>query len=219
MGIFQMCENKIVVLRLILLIVTWMKLTIADILVCSGSTSSNCVGKQCTVSCSDGNKIDLFCEEGGVSFSYNTNFGTKKLSIDVQCGKKIEFAPCFPFCSGGNNLVQHNTPQSLFSNSAGTPPMFLSSGGSGVGSSFASNSNTNRVQTLTSSSSRSTPLPPSSETPFFDSNSGFGAPWFFVPAQPPYFFNTLPFTVPSQPPVFNTNNQLVRPCFPFCNDP
>merc|ERR1719348_860354 len=115
--------------------------------------------------------------------------------------------------------MNSKTPQdSSSSNSAGTPSMFLGSG-SGVGSSFASNSNTNRVQSLTSSSSRTTPLPPSSETPFFDSNSGFGAPWFFIPAQPPYFFNTLPFTVPSPPPVIHSNNQLFRPCFPFCNNP
>merc|ERR1712154_207178 len=65
---------------------------------CSGSTSSNCRGKQCTVICSDGNKVDLFCEEGGVSITSTNNFSGGKSSVDAQCGKKIKFKACFPFC-------------------------------------------------------------------------------------------------------------------------
>ena len=126
--------------------------------------------------------------------------------------------PVFSSSVGSSFAMNSKTSQDSFSSGARTPPMFFSSG-SGVGSSFASNSNTNRGQSFTRSSSRTTPLTPSSETPFFDSNRGFGAPWFFIPAQPPYFFNTLPFTVPSPPPVIPSNNQLFRPCFPFCNNP
>merc|ERR1711978_480806 len=65
---------------------------------CSGSTSSNCRGKQCTVTCSDGNKVDLFCEEGGVSISSTNNFSGGKSTVDAQCGEKIKFKACFPFC-------------------------------------------------------------------------------------------------------------------------
>merc|ERR1719281_1167557 len=65
---------------------------------CSGSTSSNCRGKQCTVTCSDGNKVDLFCEEGGVSISSTNNFAGGKSTVDAECGKKMKFKACFPFC-------------------------------------------------------------------------------------------------------------------------
>merc|ERR1719322_1680810 len=65
---------------------------------CSGPTSSTCRGRQCTVTCSDGNKVDLFCEEGGVSISSTNNFEGGKSTVDAQCGKKMKFKACFPFC-------------------------------------------------------------------------------------------------------------------------
>merc|ERR1719322_923867 len=65
---------------------------------CSGPTSSNCRGRQCTVTCSDGNKVDLFCEEGGVSISSTNNFQGGKSTVDAECGKKMKFKACFPFC-------------------------------------------------------------------------------------------------------------------------
>merc|ERR1719336_3143668 len=65
---------------------------------CSGSTSSTCRGMQCTVTCSDGNKVDLFCEEGGVSISSTNNFEGGKSTVDAECGKKMKFKACFPFC-------------------------------------------------------------------------------------------------------------------------
>merc|ERR1719322_1001448 len=65
---------------------------------CSGPTSSTCRGKQCTVTCSDGNKVDLFCEEGGVSISSTNNFEGGKSTVDAECGKKMKFKACFPFC-------------------------------------------------------------------------------------------------------------------------
>merc|ERR1719351_324938 len=65
---------------------------------CSGSTTSNCRGRQCTVTCSDGNKVDLFCEEGGVSISSTNNFEGGKSTVDAECGKKMKFKACFPFC-------------------------------------------------------------------------------------------------------------------------
>merc|ERR1719281_318799 len=78
---------------------------------CSGSTSSNCRGKQCTVTCSDGNKVDLFCEEGGVSISSTNNFAGGKSTVDAECGKKMKFKACFPFCgSESPNLSPSKIP-------------------------------------------------------------------------------------------------------------
>merc|ERR1712115_644308 len=78
---------------------------------CSGSTSSTCRGKQCTVTCSDGNKVDLFCEEGGVSISSTNNFAGGKSTVDAECGKKMKFKACFPFCgSESPNLSSSKVP-------------------------------------------------------------------------------------------------------------
>merc|ERR1712115_745611 len=52
----------------------------------------------CSVTCSDGNKVDLFCEEGGVSISSTNNFAGGKSTVDAECGKKMKFKACFPFC-------------------------------------------------------------------------------------------------------------------------
>merc|ERR1711983_584881 len=77
---------------------------------CSGSTSSNCRGKQCTVTCSDGNKVELFCEEGGVSISSTNNFAGGKSSVDVQCGQRIKFKACFPFCGFESPILSPSKP-------------------------------------------------------------------------------------------------------------
>merc|ERR1712098_839506 len=77
---------------------------------CSGSTSSTCRGKQCSVTCSDGNKVDLFCEEGGVSISSTNNFAEGRSSVDVQCGQKIKFKACFPFCGLESPILSPSKP-------------------------------------------------------------------------------------------------------------
>merc|ERR1712098_916130 len=77
---------------------------------CSGSTSSTCRGKQCSVTCSDGNKVDLFCEEGGVSISSTNNFAEGRSSVDVQCGQKIKFKACFPFCGFESPILSPSKP-------------------------------------------------------------------------------------------------------------
>merc|ERR1719281_1319075 len=78
---------------------------------CSGSTSSTCRGKQCTVTCSDGNKVELFCEEGGVSISSTNNYAEGKSTVDAECGKKMKFKACFPFCgSESPNLSPSKVP-------------------------------------------------------------------------------------------------------------
>eukprot|EP00092_Neocalanus_flemingeri_P086537 GFUD01109070.1.p1 GENE.GFUD01109070.1~~GFUD01109070.1.p1 ORF type:complete len:109 (+),score=27.33 GFUD01109070.1:41-328(+) len=57
---------------------------------CRGSSSSSCYGTLCTVTCSDGNKVELECENQLVS----TN--SEGYTVSVKCGTK---APaCFPFC-------------------------------------------------------------------------------------------------------------------------
>merc|ERR1719281_677491 len=77
---------------------------------CSGSTSNSCRGKQCSVTCSDGNKVDLFCEEGGVSISSTNNFAGGRSSVDVQCGQKIKFKACFPFCGFESPILSPSEP-------------------------------------------------------------------------------------------------------------
>ena len=106
-----MCEIKIVVMRLILMLVTFMKLSVADILICSGSTSSNCVGKQCTVSCSDGNKVVLilsclvysYCisrlicsarKEGSVSVTIQT-LELRSHPLMLNAGRKLNLHRAF----------------------------------------------------------------------------------------------------------------------------
>merc|ERR1719281_556326 len=77
---------------------------------CSGSTSNSCRGKQCSVTCSDGNKVDLFCEEGGVSISSTNNFAGGRSSVDVQCGQKIKFKAWFPFCGLESPILSPSKP-------------------------------------------------------------------------------------------------------------
>merc|ERR1719318_684339 len=69
---------------------------------CSGSTSSKCAGKLCTVLCSDGHKVQLHCEDEGVNVNSNLVGGLSH--IQVSCGKKVQFRPCFPFCQGKQTL-------------------------------------------------------------------------------------------------------------------
>jgi len=69
---------------------------------CSGSTTSQCVNKQCTVSCSDGQQVQLRCSGGSVSVN---NVGGQSSSVKAECGKKTKFRSCFPFC-GGESLFE-----------------------------------------------------------------------------------------------------------------
>merc|ERR1719470_118535 len=69
---------------------------------CSGSSSSRCAGKLCTVLCSDGHKVQLHCEDEGVNVNSNLVGGLSH--IQVSCGKKVQFRPCFPFCQGKQTL-------------------------------------------------------------------------------------------------------------------
>merc|ERR1719351_365245 len=90
---------------------------------CSGSTTSNCRGRQCTVTCSDGNKVDLFCEEGGVSISSTNNFEGGKSTVDAECGKKMKFKACFPFCgSESPSLSPSKVPSTTNSRSQEPEP-------------------------------------------------------------------------------------------------
>merc|ERR1719186_1808895 len=87
---------------------------------CSGSTSSSCDGKLCTVVCSDGNKVDLECE--GESVNVNSNQVAGRNFVQIGCGSIEDlpkFAPCFPFCSntgqsngGQGNIEESNLKQS-----------------------------------------------------------------------------------------------------------
>merc|ERR1712034_111126 len=69
---------------------------------CSGSTSSRCAGKLCTVLCSDGHKVQLHCEDEGVNVNSNLVGGLSH--IQVSCGKEVQFRPCFPFCQDKQTL-------------------------------------------------------------------------------------------------------------------
>ena len=61
------------------------------ILTCSGQMKTDCKSKLCTVSCSDGSKVDLQCQNNSVSIESDGSGKTK-----VTCGKKMK--ACFPFC-------------------------------------------------------------------------------------------------------------------------
>merc|ERR1712098_65364 len=73
---------------------------------CSGSTSSQCVNEQCTVSCSDGQQVQLRCSGGSVSINSN-NVGGQGSSVQAECGKKIKFRSCFPYC-GGESVIEED---------------------------------------------------------------------------------------------------------------
>merc|ERR1712098_611016 len=73
---------------------------------CSGSTSSQCVNEQCTVSCSDGQQVQLRCSGGSVSINSN-NVGGQSSSVQAECGKKIKFRSCFPYC-GGESVIEED---------------------------------------------------------------------------------------------------------------
>merc|ERR1711983_411018 len=104
MGSTMTTAKALVLLPLLVYSVT------AVTLQCSGSTSNSCRGKQCSVTCSDGNKVDLFCEEGGVSISSTNNFAGGRSSVDVQCGQKIKFKACFPFCGLESPILSPSKP-------------------------------------------------------------------------------------------------------------
>merc|ERR1719351_331790 len=90
---------------------------------CSGPTSSTCRGKQCTVTCSDGNKVDLFCEEGGVSISSTNNFEGGKSTVDAECGKKMKFKACFPFCGSESPSLSPSTVPSTTNSRSQEPEL------------------------------------------------------------------------------------------------
>merc|ERR1719351_466853 len=90
---------------------------------CSGSTTSNCRGRQCTVTCSDGNKVDLFCEEGGVSISSTNNFEGGKSTVDAECGKKMKFKACFPFCGSESPSLSPSTVPSTTNSRSQEPEL------------------------------------------------------------------------------------------------
>merc|ERR1712000_475736 len=60
---------------------------------CSGTAddvSSTCVDDQCTISCSDGNSVQLQCGEGE-STSVNTEEVSDKLIVTASCGPELKF--------------------------------------------------------------------------------------------------------------------------------
>jgi len=72
---------------------------------CSGSTTSLCVNEQCTVFCTDGRQVQLRCSGGSVSINSN-NVRGQSSSVQAECGKKSKFRSCFPFCGGGESVIE-----------------------------------------------------------------------------------------------------------------
>merc|ERR1712053_40379 len=189
---------------------------------CSGSTSSNCRGKQCTVICSDGNKVDLFCEEGRVSISSTNNFAGGKSTLDAQCGKKIKFKACFPFC-GSETPFSSETQSSTMSkpqSPSRTPSSNISKPESPSKTASLKKSNpkpspivtpsrkTNSRPQIPSRTPSSTKSRPVSSQPSVPTRGGFFFQPFFVPASS---FPTF-----SRPSFVNPFAGGVPNCFPFC---
>merc|ERR1712115_48320 len=118
MGSTMTTSKTLILLPLLVCSVT------AVTLQCSGSTSNSCRGKQCSVTCSDGNKVDLFCEEGGVSISSTNNFAEGRSSVDVQCGQKIKFKACFPFCGLESPILSPSKPATPIRSGSSFPKNF-----------------------------------------------------------------------------------------------
>merc|ERR1719295_1601437 len=169
---------------------------------CSGSTSSQCVNEQCTVSCSDGQQVQLRCSGGSVSINSN-NVGGQSSSVQAECGKKIKFRSCFPYC-GGESVIEEDDDVVKADSGLRTVPAgpisqkdesLTSSSSSVVRSSSSSSSSTFSSSSSfdpgpsTSSSSRFVPIPSSS------SSSGFSSATTNSVSSPrnPGFFPLNPF--------------------------
>merc|ERR1719336_2770964 len=204
---------------------------------CSGSTSSNCRGKQCTVICSDGNKVDLFCEEGGVSISSTNDFSGGKSTVDAQCGKKIKFKACFPFC-GSETPFSSETQSSTKSkpqSPSRTPSSTISKPASPSKTASLKKSNpkpspivtpsrktNSRPQIPSRTPSSTKPRPVSSQPSVPNRGGSFFQPFYVpVPSRNGLFFQ--PFFIPassfqtfSRPSFVNPFAGGVPNCFPFC---
>merc|ERR1712173_427245 len=190
---------------------------------CSGSTSSNCRGKQCTVICSDGNKVDLFCEEGGVSITSTNNFSGGKSSVDAQCGKKIKFKACFPFCGSETPFSSETQSSTMSKPQSPSKTASLKKSNPKPSPIVTPSRKTNSRPQIPSRTPSSTKSKPVSSQPSVPTRSGsFFQPFYVpVPSRNGFFFQ--PFFVPassfqtfSRPSFINPFAGGVPNCFPFC---
>merc|ERR1719295_2260726 len=145
---------------------------------CSGSTSSQCVNEQCTVSCSDGQQVQLRCSGGSVSINSN-NVGGQSSSVQAECGKKIKFRSCFPYC-GGESVIEEDDDVVTADSGSRTVPAgpisqndeSLTSSSSSVVRSSSSSSSSTFISSPSSSSSSSSSF---DSAPSSSSSSGFSS--------------------------------------------
>merc|ERR1719336_3223616 len=175
---------------------------------CSGSTSSNCRGKQCTVICSDGNKVDLFCEEGGVSISSTNNFSGGKSSVDAQCGKKIKFKACFPFWGSETPFSSETQSSTMSKPQSPSKTASLKKSNPKPSPIVTPSRKTNsrpQIPSRTPSSTKSRPVSSQSSVPTRGGS-------FFQP----YYVPVSSFPTFSRPSFVNPFAGGVPNCFPFC---
>merc|ERR1712215_470798 len=100
MSVFNMFSINSFLFCLLVLILVDAKAMYSDdditTLECTGSVTSSCEGTLCVVSCSDGSKVELQCEDEGVEVNSTEMDGVSQ--VEVSCGAAVRFAPCFPFC-------------------------------------------------------------------------------------------------------------------------
>merc|ERR1719295_2078170 len=165
---------------------------------CSGSTSSQCVNEQCTVSCSDGQQVQLRCSGGSVSINSN-NVGGQSSSVQAECGKKIKFRSCFPYC-GGESVIEEDDDVVKADSGLRTVPAgpisqndeSLTSSSSSVVRSSSSSSSSTFISSPSSSSSSSSSF---DSAPSSSSSSGFSSATTNSVSSPrnPGFFPLNPF--------------------------
>jgi len=63
---------------------------------CQQGLNTNCdENGKCQILCGDGKKFKMTCPNKGSIESIENVNGLSR----IRCGKKVEFAPCFPFCN------------------------------------------------------------------------------------------------------------------------
>merc|ERR1712053_16558 len=153
-------------------------------------------------------KVDLFCEEGGVSITSTNNFSGGKSSVDAQCGKKIKFKACFPFC--GSETPFSSETQSSTMSKPESPSKTASLKKSNPKPSpivTPSRKTNSRPQIPSRTPSSTKPRPVSSQPSVPNRGGSFFQP-FFIPASS---FPTF-----SRPSFVNPFAGGVPNCFPFC---
>merc|ERR1712098_981320 len=179
---------------------------------CSGSTSSQCVNEQCTVSCSDGQQVQLSCSGGSVSINSN-NVGGESSSVQAECGKKIKFRSCFPYCGGESVIEEDDDVVTADSGSRTVPAGPISQNDESLTSSSSS------VVRSSSSSSSSTfiskPSSSSSSSSSFDSGPSTSSGSRIVPI--PSSSSSSGFSSATTNSVSSPRNPGFFPLNPFVN--